>query len=80
MMTMPSGTAYLVEGVIRSLLPFSPASFLGENLDILVLLWWRQWHHFLLGGFAVSALPALGPWGALPYPHSSGIAEVATVT
>jgi len=62
MTTTPSGAAYLVEGVIRSLFFLSsPASFLGENFDLLVQQWWRQWRHFLIGGFAVSALPALGP-------------------
>ena len=67
-MTMtPSGAAYLVEGVtLSSLLPSSSVSFLGENLDLMVRQWWRQWRHLLLGGFAVSVLPALEPWGAYP--------------
>ena len=39
------------------------ASLLGENLDLLVPQRWRQWRHFLLGGFAVSTRPALWPWG-----------------
>ena len=39
------------------------ASLLGENLDLLVPQRWRQWRHFLPGGFAVSARPALRPWG-----------------
>jgi len=79
MITTPSGAAYLVEGVIRSsLLPSSPVSFLGENADLMVQQWWRQWRHFLLEGFAVSALPALGPWDAYPI-HLVLASQVATV-
>ena len=67
MTTTPSGAAYLVEGVIHSsFLSSSPVSFVGENLDLMVRQWWRQWRHFLVGGFTVSALPALEPWGAYP--------------
>ena len=65
MTTTPSGAAYLVAGVIHSsILPSSPVSFVGENLVLMVRQWWRQWRHFLVGGFTVSTLLALEPWGA----------------
>ena len=79
-MTMtPSGAAYLVEGVIcSSLLPSSPVSFVGENFDLMIRQWWPQWRHFLIGGFAVSALLTLEPWGAYPI-HFVLASRVATV-
>ena len=67
MTATPEGAAYLLEGVIRSpLLLSSPASFSGENLDLLVRQRWRQWRHSLVGGVVVIILPILGPWGAYP--------------
>ena len=79
MTTTSSGAAYHVEGIIRSsLLPSSPVNFVGENLDLMVRQWWRQWRHFLVGGFVVSTLLALEPWGAYPI-HLVLASRVATV-
>ena len=75
---MPLGAAYLVKASSAPPLSSSPASFLGENLDLLVQQRWRQWCHFFLGGFAVSAA-GFGAIGCLPYAPCSGVTEVSTV-
>jgi len=81
MMATPEGAAYLLEGVIRSpLLLSSPASFSGENLDLLVRQRWRQWRHSLVGGVVVNCFADFGAMGCLPYPPCSGVAAAATIS